>query len=56
MRDVDATLRDQVTAQLTEADVAESLLESLREYIPPGRSDAARMFGESLPEGLVLVG
>lgn len=54
-RDVDADLRWEAMIRLNEAGLAESLIESLREYVPPGRNDAARIFGESLPEGLRLV-
>jgi molecular chaperone DnaK (HSP70) len=55
-RDVDADLRWEAMIRLNEAGLASSLIESLREYIPPGRNDAVRIFGESLPEGLRLVG
>ena len=55
-RDIDADVRWQAMVRLNEAGLAESLIESLREYIPPGRGDAVRIFGESLPEGLRLVG
>ncbi len=55
-RDVDADARWEAMIKLNEAGLAGSLIESLREYVPPGRSDAVRIFGESLPEGLRLVG
>ncbi len=55
-RDIDADARWDAMVRLNEAGLAESLIESLREYVPPGRSDAVRIFGESLPEGLRLVG
>lgn len=55
LRDIDATLRERITSQLKEAGASENLMEGLREYVPPSRGDAARMFGESLPEGLRLV-
>jgi hypothetical protein len=55
-RDVDSDLRWEAMVRLNEAGLAGSLIESLREYVPPGRNDAVRIFGESLPEGLRLVG
>ncbi|MGH9768065.1 MAG: hypothetical protein ACREAB_11575, partial [Blastocatellia bacterium] len=55
-RDIDADARWEAMVRLNEAGLAESLIESLREYVPPGRNDAVRIFGESLPEGLRLVG
>jgi hypothetical protein len=41
--------------RLNEVGLTGALIESLREYVPPGRNDAVRIFGESLPEGLRLV-
>ncbi len=55
-RDIDAALRGKVIARLAAADYADELIESLRTYVPPARTDALRIFGESLPEGLRLVG
>lgn len=55
-RDVDADARWDAMVRLNEAGLTGALIESLREYVPPGRSDAVRIFGESLPEGLRLVG
>jgi uncharacterized protein DUF3731/Hsp70 protein len=55
-RDVDADARWDAMVKLNEAGLAGALIESLREYVPPGRKDAVRIFGESLPEGLRLVG
>jgi hypothetical protein len=55
-RDISAALRNQVIARLTQSRVADDLIESLRTYVPPARTDALRIFGESLPEGLRLVG
>ena len=55
-RDVDADARWDAMVRLNEAGLASALIESLREYVPPGRDDAVRIFGESLPEGLRLVG
>jgi DNA-K related protein/Hsp70 protein len=54
LRDIDADLRWSAIVKLNESGMTETLIESLREYIPPGRSDAVRIFGESLPEGLRL--
>lgn len=54
-RDIDARFREMVATKLSEAGISESLIEGLRRYVPPERSDAARIFGESLPEGLRLV-
>ncbi len=56
LRDIDGDLRWSAMVRLNEVGMTESLVESLREYVPPGRSDALRIFGESLPEGLRLVG
>ena len=55
-RDVDADARWDAMVRLNEAGLTGALIESLREYVPPGRNDAVRIFGESLPEGLRLVG
>jgi hypothetical protein len=55
-RDVDNDLRWEAMVKLNAAGMADTLIESLREYVPPGRTDALRIFGESLPEGLRLVG
>jgi len=55
-RDVDADARWEAMVRLNEVGLTGALIESLREYVPPGRDDAVRIFGESLPEGLRLVG
>ncbi|MGH9752177.1 MAG: molecular chaperone DnaK, partial [Blastocatellia bacterium] len=55
-RDVDADARWEAMVKLNEVGLTGALIESLREYVPPGRDDAVRIFGESLPEGLRLVG
>jgi hypothetical protein len=55
-RDIEADVRWSALVRLNEAGMTEGLLESLQEYVPPGRGDAIRIFGESLPEGLRLVG
>jgi DNA-K related protein/Hsp70 protein len=54
-RDVDADARWEAMVRLNEVGLTGALIESLREYVPPGRNDAVRIFGESLPEGLRLV-
>jgi molecular chaperone DnaK (HSP70) len=53
-RDIEGDLRWSALVKLNEVGMTEGLLESLREYVPPGRNDAIRIFGESLPEGLRL--
>jgi len=55
-RDVEADARWEAMVRLNEVGLTGALIESLREYVPPGRDDAVRIFGESLPEGLRLVG
>jgi molecular chaperone DnaK (HSP70) len=54
-RDINDALRDKAIRKLAQAGTADDLIESLRAYVPPARSDALRIFGESLPEGLRLV-
>ena len=56
LRDIDDDLRQMAITKLSEADLGSELIESLRVYVPPTRSSALRVFGESLPEGLRLVG
>ncbi|MBI3949448.1 MAG: Hsp70 family protein [Acidobacteria bacterium] len=55
-RDIGDELRQLAITRLGEAGAADELIEGLREYVPPARTDALRIFGESLPEGLRLVG
>ncbi|HKX29366.1 MAG TPA: Hsp70 family protein [Blastocatellia bacterium] len=55
-RDIEDDLRQSALARLSEIGKTEGLLESLRQYVPPGCQDAVRIFGESLPEGLRFVG
>ncbi|HVF90056.1 MAG TPA: Hsp70 family protein [Blastocatellia bacterium] len=55
-RDISDQLRETLIKRLSSAGMSKDLIESLREYIPPARTDALRIFGESLPEGLRLVG
>jgi hypothetical protein len=40
---------------LEEAGLGGEVIEGLRAYVPRSRAAAARMFGESLPEGLRLL-
>ena len=56
VRDIRDDLRQVILEALTAAGATDTLLQRLREYTPPARADAARLFGESLPEGLRLVG
>ena len=56
LRDIDNDLRWEALVKLHAVGMTDSLIESLREYTPPGRTDALRIFGESLPEGLRLIG
>jgi molecular chaperone DnaK (HSP70) len=56
LRDIDEDLRDAAISRLTATGAADELLESLRRYVEPARIDAQRIFGESLPEGLRLIG
>jgi hypothetical protein len=55
-RDIDEGLRTRVLARLKKAGVAGDLIQSLETYVPQARADAVRIFGESLPEGLRLLG
>jgi hypothetical protein len=56
LRDIDDGLRQTAIARLTAAGVSEELTRGLHQYVPPAQADAMRIFGESLPEGLRLVG
>jgi actin-like ATPase involved in cell morphogenesis len=55
-RDIPEALRERTIARLIQSGNAGEMIESLRVYIPPARADALRIFGESLPEGLRLLG
>ena len=55
-RDIPEALRERTIARLIQSGNAGEMIESLRVYVPPARADALRIFGESLPEGLRLVG
>ncbi|HEX8138112.1 MAG TPA: Hsp70 family protein [Pyrinomonadaceae bacterium] len=55
LRDVEPEIRRRAIERLsTEADYA-PLVEGLKSYVPPSSTSAARIFGESLPEGLRLL-
>jgi len=56
LRDIGDDLRRKAIEKLSAAGISDELIESLRRYVPPARADALRIFGESLPEGLRLVG
>jgi hypothetical protein len=55
-RDISDDLRHRAVARLSVAGTAGELIQGLQEYRPPTRADALRIFGDSLPEGLRLVG
>jgi molecular chaperone DnaK (HSP70) len=54
LRDIPEDLRLSVAEKLKNAGISSELIENLRSFVPPKRKDAARIFGESLPEGLRL--
>lgn len=54
-RDIAETFHENLVDQLESGRYSEHLLQSLREFMPPARLDAAKVFGESLPTGLRLV-
>jgi hypothetical protein len=54
LRDIEPDIRHAAIEKLAAAGADEQLVESLRTPLPPTRTDAARIFGESLPEGLRL--
>jgi len=55
-RDIDDDLRQRAIDRLAEAGIGNELCQGLRQYVPPAQADALRIFGESLPEGLRLIG
>lgn len=55
-RDIDEGLKKRAISRLTKAGVADNLIQSLETYVPLARADGVRIFGESLPEGLRLLG
>jgi hypothetical protein len=56
LRDIDQDLRQKAMAHLTATGISDDLSRGLQQYVPPAQADAVRIFGESLPEGLRLVG
>ena len=54
-RDVDEAICDEAISRLTGLGIAEDTISLLSKYVPPGRADTVRSFGESLPPGLQLV-
>jgi molecular chaperone DnaK (HSP70) len=56
LRDVEPGFRDEAIRRLQEAGGDDELLQSLRAYVPRSRAAAVRIFGESLPQGLRLLG
>ena len=56
VRDISDDIRQTILETLTAAGTTDTLLQRLHDYTPPARADAARLFGESLPEGLRLAG
>jgi molecular chaperone DnaK (HSP70) len=56
LRDVEPEFRQEAIRRLQEAGAGDELLRSLRAYVPQSRAAAVRIFGESLPEGLRLLG
>jgi len=56
LRDVEPQVRQAAVEKLSGAGIDDELIQSLRTYVPPTRADAVRIFGESLPEGLRLIG
>jgi molecular chaperone DnaK (HSP70) len=55
-RDVDPALRDRVVAALKAAKASDDLVRMVREPTALGAAEEQRIFGESLPAGLRLVG
>ncbi|HEX8353978.1 MAG TPA: Hsp70 family protein [Pyrinomonadaceae bacterium] len=56
LRDVEPDFRQEAVRRLQEAGAGEEALEALRAFTPRSRAAAVRIFGESLPEGLRLLG
>jgi len=56
LRDIDDDLRRKAIARLTRAGIADESSRGLHSYVPPVQADGLRIFGESLPEGLRLLG
>jgi len=54
-RDIDDALREQAIARLTNLGAADDTIQLLSKYVPPGRADGVRSFGESLPSELQVI-
>jgi hypothetical protein len=54
-RDIDEAIREQAISRLMALGIAEETIRLVSRYVPPGRADAVRSFGESLPPGLQAV-
>ncbi len=54
-RDVDEVIRELTISRLVALGIGEETVQLLSKYVPPGRADAIRIFGEPLPPGLQLV-
>jgi hypothetical protein len=54
-RDVDDAIRQQAVSRFRTLGIGDESGQLLLKYVPPGRADAVRSFGESLPPGLQLV-
>jgi molecular chaperone DnaK (HSP70) len=55
-RDIDEGIREQTIQRLQAFRIGQEIVESLSKCVAPGRADAVRSFGESLPPGLEVVG
>ena len=55
-RDIDDDLRRKAIDRLALAGIPDESSQGLHRYVPPAQTDALRIFGESLPQGLRLVG
>ena len=56
LRDVEPGFRQEAVRRLEEAGAGEEVIEALRTHVPRSRTAAVLIFGESLPEGLRLLG
>jgi hypothetical protein len=56
LRDIDDGLRQRAIDRLAAAGISDELSRALHQYVPPAQADATRIFGDSLPEGLRIVG
>jgi hypothetical protein len=56
LRDVEPGFRQEAIRRLEQAGAGDEVLEAMRAYVPRSRAASVLMFGESLPEGLRLLG